>query len=65
MPRDGLPATPKGHVALALAKVGRPHVTGVTHGTLEHLARQFDGTPQDLQRVLRHLLVSGPDNQLC
>jgi uncharacterized protein (DUF1800 family) len=56
---------PADHLRIARRSVGSPQLTPTTRDTLEQLAAAFDGKPEELQRVLRHLLVSGPDNQLC
>ncbi|MEJ7891427.1 MAG: DUF1800 domain-containing protein [Solirubrobacteraceae bacterium] len=58
------------HVALAVAAVGSPQVTAPTRRVLKRLATSYGMRPSygqrvQIQRSLRHLLVSGPDNQLC
>ncbi len=65
VPRSLPELEPRAHLRLALRSVGSPQVTSVTRGTLAHFAATFDGPADELQRALRHLLVSGPDNQLC
>ena len=62
---------PDQHMALALAAVGQPEITNPTHRALRRLIASYGSSPrsreraQELQRSLRHLLISGPDNQLC
>jgi uncharacterized protein (DUF1800 family) len=79
--RDGGPAevtngqvrrelTPDQHLALALRKVGSPRITATTRRELRRLIASYGRRPglwerNQLQRSLRHLLISGPDNQLC
>jgi uncharacterized protein (DUF1800 family) len=60
------------HLDAALAAMGRPWLSGGSRAALLGLAAGFyDGAKprQDradmLQRLLRHLLISGPDAQLC
>jgi uncharacterized protein (DUF1800 family) len=68
---------PERAVELAVAAVGDPPVGGHTRAVLTRLARHwFDDIPlswrddagwraEALQRTLRHLLISGPESQLC
>lgn len=67
------------HYDLAHRTVGRPHVTRSSQLVLKRMIATFLAAPEasnksekvqranaeNLQRALRHLLVSGPDNQLC
>src|SRR5262249_48708660 len=68
---------PRRAVALAIAPVGSPPVSAHTERTLTTLAKHwFDDIPrswrdeadwraESLQRTLRHLLIAGPESQLC
>jgi uncharacterized protein (DUF1800 family) len=67
------------HVRAAVSAVGSPRVSRSTRLVLERMARSFQAAPEasdkdekvrrrqaeTLQRALRHLLVSGPENQVC
>ncbi len=58
------------HLEMAIAAVGSPQVTPPTRRVLKRLANSYGSRPSygervQLQRSLRHLLISGPDNQLC
>ncbi|MDO8211911.1 DUF1800 family protein [Conexibacter sp. CPCC 206217] len=69
--------TPQRAVALAIAAVGSPPVSAHTEQVLTRLATHwFDDIPRSwrdeadsraeaLQRTLRHLLIAGPEAQLC
>jgi uncharacterized protein (DUF1800 family) len=68
---------PKQAFARAYAAVGQPPVSAHTKTVLTHLAAgwfrdiprswrdQADWRAESLQRALRHLLIAGPDSQLC
>ena len=61
---------PRFQVKKALQKVGSPQITRQTRRQLDNLVRSYGRDPglwerHQLQRTLRHLIVSGPDNQLC
>jgi uncharacterized protein (DUF1800 family) len=59
------------HLALAAASVGGPVLTEATEAALRRLIRAHTprrrtrASAEELQRMLRHLMISGPDNQLC
>jgi uncharacterized protein (DUF1800 family) len=59
------------HLRLAAAQVGGPALTHATKVELRRLAgahalhRHTRAGAVELQRALRHLMISGPDNQLC
>ena len=58
------------HIAMALRAVGSPHISSTTRRELQRLVASYGRRPglwerNQLQRSLRHLLISGPDNQLC
>jgi uncharacterized protein (DUF1800 family) len=59
------------HLALAAASVGDPVLTEATEAALRRLIRAHTprrrtrASAEELQRMLRHLMISGPDNQLC
>ena len=58
------------HVDLALSAVGVPAITPATRRVLKRFVAGYGPRPgigrsNQLQRALRHLLISGPDNQLC
>ena len=79
--RDGGPAQvtngqvrrelkPDQHLVMALRSVGSPHITSTTRRELKRLIASYGRNPglwerNQIQRSLRHLLISGPDNQLC
>lgn len=64
--------SPEQHLDAALAAVGRPWISAGTRGVLLGLAAGFQDNPARprrdradmLQRLLRHLLISGPDAHL-
>jgi uncharacterized protein (DUF1800 family) len=58
------------HLALAAKSVGNPVLTDATEVTLRRLIRDASrgrrrASGEQIQRALRHLMISGPDNQLC
>jgi uncharacterized protein (DUF1800 family) len=62
--------TPDEHLALAAGAVGTPQITAASQRVLKRLIASYGARPSygervQLQRSLRHLLISGPDNQLC
>ncbi len=73
----GVHWTPEQHLDRAKRATGRPFTTARTEARLIKLAKELlqaeglrDGHPPDYmadlaQSALRHLLLSGPDNQLC
>jgi uncharacterized protein (DUF1800 family) len=67
----GLGWSPDEHLEAALDATGRPWIATDTRAALIALAAGFyDGRPRQdkadmLQRLLRHLLLSGPDAHLC
>jgi hypothetical protein len=77
--KDAWKATlePQRAVELAIRAVGDPPVAEHTRSVLTRLARHwFDDIPrswrddadwraESLQRTLRHLLIAGPESQLC
>jgi uncharacterized protein (DUF1800 family) len=79
--RDGGPAAvhngqvrrelkPDQHLAMAIRAVGSPRITATTRRELRRLIASYGRHPglwerNQLQRSLRHLLISGPDNQVC
>ena len=68
--RASRPEAREFQVNKALKKVGSPQISPATRRQLERLVRSYGREPglwerHQLQRSLRHLIVSGPDNQLC
>jgi hypothetical protein len=63
--------TPEEHLRIALRAVGEPQVHEATRRVLMRLIRSYGKPPWKnsdsfyLQLSLRHLLIAGPDNQLC
>ena len=63
--------TPEEHLRIAIRAVGSPQIHPATRRVLNRLIRSYGRPPwkgSDSRRIqlsLRHLLVAGPDNQLC
>jgi Protein of unknown function (DUF1800) len=60
----------KFQISKALHAVGSPQISSHTRRELDRFVRSYGRDPglwerHQLQRNLRHLLVSGPDNQVC
>ncbi|MEJ7892178.1 MAG: DUF1800 family protein [Solirubrobacteraceae bacterium] len=69
-PQDVRTLKPKFQVSRALHAVGSPQISSYTRRELDGLVREYGREPglwerHQLQRSLRHLIVAGPDNQLC